>query len=344
MTDQQLLDAARAGDEDAYERIVAVHRRELQAHCYRMLGSAEDAEDALQEALVRAWRGLPRFEGRSSLRSWLYRIATNACLRLAERRRPLVLPVDFGPAADPHEDPTARHEEPIWMQPYPGALVADGRAAPDARYEQRESVELAFVAALQHLPPRQRAVLILRDVLGFSGGEVAAALDASTASVHSALQRAHATIDARLPARSQQATLRTLGEPALRELAERFTAAWEGGDVDAIVTLLTEDATISMPPYAVWFAGRDAVAGFLRRGPLAGRVRWRLLPASANGQLAFAFYVSEDGGPFVAHGIDVLDLDGARISAFTAFIDRAAVTRFGLPDQLRPEGTDTASA
>src|SRR5437764_543909 len=204
----QLLQAARRGDEDAYTRLIGPHRAQLHAHCYRMLASAPDAEDALQEALLGAWRGLPRFEGRSSLRSWLYTIATNACLKAIERRPPRVLPIDYGPAADPHDTLAEPLVESVWVEPYPDDQFAleDGFAAPEARYEQREGVELAFIAALQHLPARQRAVLILRDVLGFSAREVAEALDTSPVSVDSALQRAHKTVDRRVPAQSQPAT------------------------------------------------------------------------------------------------------------------------------------------
>ena len=330
MTEQQLLDAARAGDEDAYGRLVAAHRRELHAHCYRMLGSAEDAEDALQDTLLRAWRGLPRFEGRSSVRSWLYRIATNAALRLAERRRPLVLPEDHGPPWDPHSGLPEAYAEPIWLEPLPGA--------PEA-YEERESVELAFVAALQLLPARQRAVLILRDVLGFSGTEVADALGTSRAAVDSALQRAHGTVDARLPARSQQATLRALGDAGQRELIERFTSAWDAADVDAIVELLTADATISMPPYPSWYQGRDAVAAFLRRGPFKPGNRWRSLATTANGQLAVAGY-RWDGEAYAAHGVHVLEVEGDRLAGWTAFIGAEVVAAFGLPPQLQ-DGTPT---
>src|SRR5947208_1593602 len=210
--ERELLEAARQGDEDAYGRLVGPYRAELQAHCYRMLGSVTDAEDALQEALLRAWRGLPRFEGRSSLRSLLYKIATNACLKAIERRPKRVLPIDYSPAADPHDGPGEPVVESVWVEPYPDERLGleDALASPEARYEQRESVELAFIAALQHLGARQRAVLILRDVLGFSAREVAEALDTTPASVDSALQRAHKTVDERLPERSQQATLRAL--------------------------------------------------------------------------------------------------------------------------------------
>ena len=288
----ELLEAARRGDEDAYARLIGPHRAQLHAHCYRMLASAPDAEDALQEALLGAWRGLPRFEGRSSLRSWLYTIATNACLKAIERRPKRVLPVDYGPAADPHDGPGTPLVESVWVSPYPDREVvsADPWVAPEARYEQRESIELAFIAALQQLPPRQRATLILRDVLGFSAREVAAALDTTTASVNSALQRAHRLVDERLPEQSQQAALRALGDDALSEIVDGYVDAWERGDLDAVVAMLAEDVTLTMPPMPTWFAGRAAVAGFFGRLPLRASRRWRLLPVGANGQVAFAHY------------------------------------------------------
>src|SRR6266480_2157386 len=218
-----LLDAARRGDEGAYRDLVETHRSELHAHCYRMLGSLHDAEDALQEALLRAWRGLPKFEGRSSLRSWLYTIATNTCLNAIERRPKRVLPIDYGPATDPHVAPGEPIVESVWLEPYPDETLGleDGYAAPEASYEQREGVELAFVAALQHLPANQRAVLILREVLGFSAKETAEMLDTTVASVNSALQRARAATDERVPEQSQQTTLRALGDGELRELVAR---------------------------------------------------------------------------------------------------------------------------
>src|SRR6202030_23556 len=197
-------------------------------------------------------------EGRSSLRSWLYQIATNSCLRLIERRPRRVLPIDYGPPADAHDEPAAPLVESVWIEPYPDAAVVDGYAAPEARYEQRESVELAFVAALQHLPARQRAVLILRDVLGFSGAEVAETLETTPTAVYSALQRAHKTVDEQLPRQSQQETLRALGDARVREVVERYTDAWERGDVDAIVAMLTEDAVLAMPPRPSWYRGIEA--------------------------------------------------------------------------------------
>src|SRR5215216_5708415 len=230
--ERDLLEAARGGDQNAFARLVEPRHGELHAHCYRMLGSVHDAEDALQDALLRAWRGLQTFEGRSSLRSWLYRIATNACLDAIGRRPKRVLPVDYGPAADPHTPPGEPIVESVWLEPYPDEIlgVEDGYAAPEARYEQRESVELAFIAALQHLPSTQRAVLILREVLGFSAKEVAESLETTVASVNSALQRARKTVDERLPDESQQATLRSLGDERLREVVEGYMDAMRRGD------------------------------------------------------------------------------------------------------------------
>jgi RNA polymerase sigma-70 factor (ECF subfamily) len=317
-----------------YEDLVEPHRVELLAHCYRMLGSAQDAEDALQETLTSAWRALPRFEGRSSLRSWLYRIATNACLKLIERRPRRVLPVDYGPASEAGDAPAEPLLESVWVEPYPDArLGLDAAVAgPEARYEQRESVELAFIAALQHLPPRQRAVLILRDVLGFSAAEVARTLETTATSVHSALQRAHRTIDALLPEESQQAALAALGDDGVRALAERYAGAWERGDVDAIVALLAEDATLTMPPRPTWYRGRDAVAGFLREYPFEGGNASLLVPAGVNGQLAFAHYLRDQGGgTHLAHGLSVITLRGARIADITTFLHPESFERWDLP-------------
>jgi RNA polymerase sigma-70 factor (ECF subfamily) len=324
MTEHQLLDAAREGDEAAFGQLVDTHRAGLYVHCYRMLGSPQDAEDALQEALLRAWRALPRFEGRSSLRSWLYTIATNASLRAIERRPRRVLPIDYGPPADPHDEIDAPLTESTWVVPLP-----DSALGPDARYEQRESVELAFIAALQLLPARQRAVLILRDVLGFSGEEVAAALDTTPASVYSALQRAHRTVDERVPRQSQQAALQALDDGELRALVDGYVDAWERGDVDTLAALLTEDVTFSMPPNATWFRGRDAVLAFLARVPLAGGRRWATMPTRANGQLAFASHRVADDGTRHPHGITIVTLRGAKIEAVTAFLMPELLVRFG---------------
>ena len=342
MTERELLDAARRGDEAAFARLVEPHRGELHAHCYRMLGSVHDAEDATQDALLRAWRGLARFEGRSALRTWLYTIATNACLKAIERRPRLVLPIDYGPATDPHDGPAEPLVESVWVEPYPDERLGlgDGLAGPEARYEQRESVELAFIAALQHLPARQRAVLILREVLGFSGQEVAEVLETTPASVYSALQRAHKSVAQRLPERSQQATLRALGDEALREIVEAFVAAWERGDVGALAAMLAEEATIAMPPMPTWYRGRDAVAAFLARYPLAPTMRWRVVRARASGQLAFGFYLFDDEQrSFLAHSVNVLTLDGTSIADLTAFLTPELFEHFGLPDAMTPSLT-----
>jgi RNA polymerase sigma-70 factor, ECF subfamily len=337
-SERALLEAARQGDEDAYGRLVGPYRTELHAHCYRMLGSVQDAEDALQEALLRAWRGLPGFEGRSSLRFWLYKIATNACLKAIERRPKRVLPIDYAPAADPHDGPAEPVTESVWLEPYPDERLGleAGLLGPDARYEQREGVELAFIAALQHLPARQRAVLILRDVLGYSARETAEALETTPVSVDSALQRAHKTVNERLPKQSQQATLRAVGDDGLSEVVERYVAAWERNDVDAVVAMLTDDATMTMPPLPSWYRGRDAVAVFLRGAPLTGAKRWRLIPVRANGQLAFGKYIwDEEMHAFIPHGVNVLTLRGAQIEEITAFLNPGAFRQFGLADSLR---------
>jgi RNA polymerase sigma-70 factor, ECF subfamily len=324
--EQELLEAARDGDEAAYAGLVAPYRGELQAHCYRMLGSVHDAEDALQEAMLRAWRGLARFEGRSSLRSWLYTISTNTCLNAIERRPKRVLPIDYGPATDPHDGIGLPPIESVWVEPFPdqGLGLEDGYAAPEARYEVRESVELAFVAALQHLPPNQRAALILREVLGFSAKEVAESLETSVQSVNSALQRARKTVDEHLPERSQQATLRSLGDERIREVVESYMDAMQRGDVDAVVAMLAEDAAWSMPPLAAWFHGHEALTGFLVAGPLSGDWRWRHLPAHANGQPAVGSYCwHDDEQAYLPFALDVLTLDREGIREIDSFITRS---------------------
>jgi RNA polymerase sigma-70 factor (ECF subfamily) len=301
-----------------------------------MLGSAADAEDALQETLLRAWRGLPSFEGRSSLRSWLYRIATNVSLRMLERRPKRVLPIDYGPPSDPHDRPEGPLVEQVWLDPYPDEVLDGGHASPEARYEERESVELAFVAALQNLPSRQRAVLLLRDVLGFAPEEISEALDATPASVYSALQRARRAVEERLPVRSQQATLRSIGDERLREAVERYVDAWERNDVAAIAAMLTDDATFAMPPQPSWYVGRAAVAAFLAATPLSGRMQWHHVRVQASGQLAFGLYAARAGDTgYHADAIMVLSLDSsAQITSVTAFREPEAFARFGLPGDI----------
>jgi RNA polymerase sigma-70 factor, ECF subfamily len=336
-SESDLLRAAQAGDEGAFERLIAPYRGELQAHAYRMLGSLHDAEDAMQEAMLRAWRGIGRFEGRSSLRSWLYTITTNASLRLIERRPKRVLPIEFGPPADPHEPTGPPLVESVWIEPFPDERLAAEAAStsPEARYEQRESVELAFTAALQHLPGLQRAALILTDVLGFSPGEVAEALDQSPASIYSALQRARKATEERLPDRSQTETRNSLSDEEIQTIVGRFMEAWEAADVEKIRALLTDDCALVMPPWAEWFQGRDAVLEFLPRGPWARERRWKLVPTSANGQPALAAYNSLEPGPLHAEGIIVLSFDGdGSITEITSFRDPDLFPRFGLPKEI----------
>jgi RNA polymerase sigma-70 factor, ECF subfamily len=335
--ERRLLEAAQAGEQQAFALLVEPYQAQLRAHCYRMLGSLVDADDALQETLLRAWRGLARFEGRSSLRSWLYRIATNVCLRMIEKRPKRVLPIDYGPAADPHESFGEPLTESVWLEPYPDAeLRVDAPLlGPDARYEQRESIELAFAAAFQHLPARQRAVLILRDVLGFSARETADALETTPVSIDSALQRARKAVEERVPGQTQQATLRALGDSELREIVERFADAWERNDVDSVVAMLADDARMAMPPWPSWYSGREAVATFLRGWPLSTRKRWQVVPTNANGQPAVAGYLwDEQTLAYRPETINVLTLRGGRIEEITAFRSPDLFPLFGLPEHL----------
>jgi RNA polymerase sigma-70 factor (TIGR02960 family) len=324
-------------------RLVAGYRDELYAHCYRMLGSVQDAEDALQESLLGAWRGLAGFEGRSSLRAWLYRVSTNACLRLIARRPRRVLSVDHGP---PRRDPSELGEwvaGPVWLEPWPDQAPAPeaGGADPAASYLRRESVELAFVAALQHLPGTQRAVLILREVLQFSAAEVARILDTTPAAVNSALQRARKAVDQRVPRTTQRAELEALGADGRRKLVDAFVAAWERADVPAILELLAEDARFTMPPLPAWFLGREDVGRFLSERMFA--TPWRLRPVGANGQLAFACYQGDPGGGrFRLGAINVVSLRGRRIVWLAGFLDPGVHRHFGLPVGP-PDGPDRPS-
>jgi len=335
-----LSQAAHEGTAD-FRELVEAHRTELHAHCYRMLGSLHDADDALQDTLLRAWRALPRFRGQSSLRTWLYRIATNVCLDAIAQRAKRMLPTDYGPPTPPGAN---RAEQPLpenlWIEPYPDEVlgIADDAASPEARYERREALELAFIAALQHLPPRQRAALILRDVLGFSAREAAASLETTVASVNGALRRARAALEQRLPDRSQQATLRRLGDRRLRETVERFADAFERGEVDEILAMLAEDATFAMPPFPEWYRGRSAIAqSWLMPGGPPPRLRY--LPARANGQLALGGYLLDpDTGSYLPIALDVLTLREEEIVDVTAFRTPALFPRFGLPSRLPAAG------
>jgi RNA polymerase sigma-70 factor (ECF subfamily) len=335
MTQSRALIRARAGDEQAFRSLVEPYRRELQLHCYRIVGSLQDAEDLLQETLLGAWRGLDKFEGRASMRSWLYRIATNRCLnaRRDSGHRALGSQTDLAPAA--------RIIEPPWLEPYPDVLlegIADPSPGPDVRYETKEAVGLAFITFLQHLVPHQRAVLVLRDVLGFPASEVASMLDTSEASVNSALQRARATLDSRTPLGVGALDRAPLpGSAVERDLLGEFAGAFENGDVDRIVALLTDEALLTMPPEPGECHGKEAISAYLHRQfSLTVDRSTRLVPTRANGQPAFARYIGHSHTP-IAHFncVLVLTLDGNRISRLTRFADTGILRAFGLPRVLR---------
>jgi RNA polymerase sigma-70 factor (ECF subfamily) len=331
------LDRARAGDPRAFEQLVESYRGELHLHCYRMLGSLTDAEDALQETLLAAWRGLGGYEQRASVRTWLYRIATNRCLNMLRdaRRRPKPEPV---PPFTPPE-PT-RRDEVTWLQPYPQTLldsIAEPASGPEGRYQAREAVELAFVVGLQRLPPRQAAVLLLRDVLGYSTAEVAGMLDTTGTAVKGALQRARMALDRHHPADRDGPPRPDSAEE--RDLARRFADAFAAGDVDGVVALLTDDAWLSMPPAPHEYHGAAAVAVFLRASAQwRGNRRMRLVPTRANSQPAFGCYLAETGSPTAKPaGLVVLTLRGDRIGAVSRFLDPALTRTFGLPTSVPAE-------
>ena len=335
MTESTALTRARAGEEEAFRSLIEPYRRELQLHCYRILGSLQDAEDLLQETLLAAWRGLDKFEGRASMRSWLYRIATNRCLnaRRDSGRR----------ALEPRTDLLAptRMTEPPWLEPYPDVLlegIADLSPGPDARYETKEAVALAFITFLQHLAPHQRAVLVLRDVLGFPASEVASTLDTSEASVNSALQRARATLESRTPLGPDALERAPLpGSAAERDLLGQFADAFEHGDADRIVALLTDEALLTMPPEPGKCDGKEAISAYLHNlFSLTIDRPTRLVPTRANGQPAFGRYIGDSHTPIARFNcLLVLTLDGNRISRLTRFADTGILPAFGLPRVLR---------
>ena len=331
--DPRVLEAARRGDEDAFRALFEPRRHELHAHCYRMLGSLHDAEDALQETMLRAWRGLAGFEAGRPLRPWLYKIATNASLDLIAKRQTRVVRLDGAQPSKSTDGPGRPLVESVWIEPYPDEHlgIEDGYAAPESRYEQRESVELAFIAALQQLPARQRAVLILREVLGFSAREVAQSLGTTAASVNSALQRARKTLDDALPDSSQQQTLRSLGDAKLRGLVERYVAAWESRDVDLMVAVLAEDVSFVMPPFPHWWSGRESVIDFIVS---TGRPPLRHVRTRASGQPAVGWYMRRAGGVYLPTSIEVLALEGERVKEIIAFASPALFSHFGLSTSL----------
>jgi RNA polymerase sigma-70 factor (ECF subfamily) len=331
--DEATLARARAGDDEAFRELTDPHRRELQLHCYRILGSMQDAEDLVQETLLAAWRSLERFEGRASVRSWLYRIATNRCLNvLRDRsRRPRELQ-----AMDDPPRPT-RRTEPIWLEPYPDVLleeIPDRSPGPAARYEARESIELAFIVALQGLPPRQRAALVLRDVLGFRTAEIAAMLESGEASVKGALQRARAALEARLPAADRDRAPRP-NSARERQLVGRFSDAVQSGDIDDLLVLLTDDALLTMPPQPLEYQGHEPIGAFLRhRAELRG-APLRVVPTRANTQPAFGCYLPDARAAIARpYGLIVLTLEGDAIAGITWFADTGVFRHFGLPRTL----------
>ena len=315
---------APASDQD-FDALVEAHRRMLHAHCYRMLASLHDADDALQETLLRAWKGLDRFDGRSSVRTWLHTIATNVCLRAVERRQRQLLPIDTGPGSTVSTASWERLD--VWPDPYP----TGGADGPEDVALRSETLGLAFVAAAQLLPPSQRAVLLLREVHGYSARETATMLDLSAAAVNSSLQRARRTLAEHPALRSHPSDQL---EPAQRgQLAHQYVDAWETGDLQAVLDLLTADATFQMPPMATWFDGRAAIAEFLPTGPL--RDVWRMVPTEANGQLAFGCFAWDAGVQrFEGHSLDVVSVAHGQINGITSFLLPQLLPHFGLPSRL----------
>jgi RNA polymerase sigma-70 factor (ECF subfamily) len=320
-----------------FTELTSVFRGELLAHCYRMLGSADEAEDLVQETYLRAWRSFGGFEGRSSVRTWLYRIATNACLTALERRGRPPLPSGLSGSAADLEVPLAAAQVP-WLQPVPDALLAADGDDPARTVTARAGIRLALVAAQQYLPARQRAMLILRDGLGWPAAEVAALLGTTTTAVNSGLRRARAQLARTLPAEEDTAEP---DDPRQRAVLDRFAAAFESGDAEALAELLRKDATLEMPPLPAWFAGRDMVRDFLAAHVLTGPGRYRLVPTAANGQPAFAAYQRGPGETGQAHAVIVLDLSPAGITRIVIFLEPALFGRFGLPGELGADGWST---
>lgn len=337
-SESALLAAAREGDEDAFRTLVERHARSVHLHCYRMLGSIHDADDGLQETFLRAWRQLGSFQERSSLKTWLHKVATNVCLTFLSREPRRTPPTDASVLAT-RRPPPGTPVEPVALEPYPDRLLAEleqDELNPATRYELRESVQLAFLGAVKLLPPRERAVLVLRDVLGFSGREVAHTLETSVAAINSALQRARARLEAQAAA-GRLSTNRVVPSTEVEQsLVRRYMTAWEAIDIEGLVALLKEDALLTMPPFPMSYRGRSAIAAFLSTVPAGGALdRIRLLPTRANLQPALAAYVEDpESGRHQAYGLMVLTLDGDEIAEITGFSDPSLFAYFELPDSL----------
>ena len=332
-----MLDTARPTNQTDFSKLVEPHRHELQVHCYRMLGSLQDAEDLVQETLLRAWQKLDTYAGRASFRAWLYKIATNACLDTLDRRPRRTLPPAYQVAADPNERPAAPITEPIWLEPIPDDLLADIDASPEARYDTRESITLAFLAAMQSLPPRQRAVLILRDVLDWHAEQVAQLLDLTVSAVNSALHRARVTLAKLYHTQGFDAMQTPPSDDVTRTLLDQYVSAWENADIDALVALLKEDAILSMPPSPSWYQGRDSIRAFVvtivPRGVATGH--WRFVPTRANGQPAFAWYQRDEHRMYRAFAIMVVESQNALVSASHVFMNPALFTFFKMPLEFK---------
>ena len=329
---EALLAAARSGDPQAYNDLVEPHRAELLLHCYRLLGSVQDAEDMVQETFLRAWNCLGGFSGGQYFRAWLYKIATNVCLDVLARRARRGLSADHFPPAEPDTGIAAAVSEPIWLEPFPDTRLPEAALGPEARYSLRESISLAFLAAVQWLPPRQRVIVILCDVLDWRAREVAQLLEISVAAVNGLLRRARVTLAGRYRAREPAARL----DPPTRSVLSRYVAAWESGDVEGLVALLTDQAVFTMPPSPTWYLGRDAIRRHAQVMFVPGSAgRWRLRPTAANGQLAFASYRRDDSdGRFHAHALQVLRFEGQRLAEMQMFLIPALFDKFGLANEI----------
>jgi RNA polymerase sigma-70 factor (ECF subfamily) len=333
----RLLAAARSGSQEDFGQLSEIYRNELLTHCYRMLGSLHDAEDLVQETFLRAWRRLETYEGRASFRAWLYKIATNACLDLLDRRPKRLLPQDVAPAADPADTMQSPVTEPVWLEPFPDELLAPADNGPEALYDARESITLAFLAALQTLPPRQRAVLILRDVLDWQASEVSSLLEISVPAGNSLLSRARTTLADHYQSHGRLGIRSTQPDEQTRSLLQRYVRAWQEADVDGLVTLLKEDATFPMPPLPQWYQGKAAIRAFVAATILAGdaRNRWRLTPVNANAQPAYAWFRKDEAtGAYQAYAIQLLTYEGDLLSDITTMGYPELFPEFGLPLEL----------